>query len=177
MNVCARLPKAALQAVMASAVWSAPSQTRSRGGFGGSILPSDDRTASIMIPHRHHRHSVHSVLETDHMITSGLHNQITKLRMGLHRCRQVRVPMMTPVHRRKSQQWTREHQNWTTEQWKKVAWSDESRFLLHHVDNRASEGCAEQTSLIHGGSTSQLTGLKGSAANILVRYHSTPSGV
>ena len=58
------------------------------------------------------------------------------LRMGLHSCRPVRVPMLTPVHRRKHQQWAREHQNWTTEQWKKVAWSDESRFLLHHVDGR-----------------------------------------
>ena len=44
--------------------------------------------------------------------------------------------MLTPVHRRKSQQWAREHQNRTTEQWKKVAWTDESRFLLHHVDGR-----------------------------------------
>ena len=34
--------------------------------------------------------------------------------------------------------------------------------------NRASVGCAGQTSPIYGGSTSQLTGLKGSAANILV---------
>ena len=137
---------------------------------------------------------------------------------------------------------------WTTERWKKVTWSDESRFLLHHMDgwvrclpevhmapgctmerrqagrrsvmlwamffwetlgpaihvdvilttkhccrpctpfhgsgtlkavgcvlfqqdnqsNRASVGCAGQTSPIHGGPTSQLTGLKGSAANILV---------
>ncbi|KAK3539460.1 hypothetical protein QTP70_008489 [Hemibagrus guttatus] len=34
--------------------------------------------------------------------------------------------------------------------------------------NRASVGCARQTSPIHGGPTSQLTGLKGSAASILV---------
>ncbi|ROL46605.1 hypothetical protein DPX16_3702 [Anabarilius grahami] len=34
------------------------------------------------------------------------------------------------------QKWRHEYQNWTTEQWKKVAWSDESRFLLHHVDGR-----------------------------------------
>ncbi|MCJ8748985.1 hypothetical protein PDJAM_G00170790 [Pangasius djambal] len=40
--------------------------------------------------------------------------------------------MMTGSHL----QWTGEHQNWTMEQWKKVAWSDESRFLLHHVDGR-----------------------------------------
>ncbi len=34
--------------------------------------------------------------------------------------------------------------------------------------NRASVGCAGKTSPIHGGPTSQLTGLKGSAASILV---------
>jgi len=39
-----------------------------------------------------------------------------------------------PFHHQKRQQWAREHVNWTTEQWKKVAWSDESCFLLHHVD-------------------------------------------
>ncbi|KAK3519768.1 hypothetical protein QTP70_003892 [Hemibagrus guttatus] len=56
--------------------------------------------------------------------------------MGPHSRRPVRVSMLTPVHCRKRQQWAREHQNWTTEQWKKVAWSDESRFLLHPVDGR-----------------------------------------
>ncbi|ROL51094.1 Transposable element Tc1 transposase [Anabarilius grahami] len=60
------------------------------------------------------------------------------LRIGLHSHRPVRVPMLTPVHRRKRQQWAREHPNWTTEQWKKVAWSDESRFLLHHLDGRST---------------------------------------
>ncbi len=45
------------------------------------------------------------------------------LPMGLHSHRPVRVPMLTPVHRLKRQQWAREHQNWTTEQWKKLVWS------------------------------------------------------
>ena len=33
--------------------------------------------------------------------------------------RAVRVPMLTPVHCQKHQQWACEHQNWTMEQWKK----------------------------------------------------------
>ena len=56
--------------------------------------------------------------------------------MGLHSHRAVRVPILTPNHRWEHQQWAHEHQNWTTEQWKKVVWSDESCFLLHHVDGR-----------------------------------------
>ena len=41
-------------------------------------------------------------------------------------------------------------------------------FQQDNQSNRASVGCAGQISPIHGGPTSQLTGLKGSAANILV---------
>lgn len=50
--------------------------------------------------------------------------------------RPVRVPKRIPIHCQKCQQWAREHQNWTTKQWKKVAWSDESHFVLPHVDGR-----------------------------------------
>ncbi len=34
------------------------------------------------------------------------------------------------------QQFAQVHQNWTIEDWKNVAWSDESRFLLQHSDGR-----------------------------------------
>jgi len=61
---------------------------------------------------------------------------ITLCCIWLHSCRPIRLPMMTPVHHRKHLQWACERQNWTLEQWKVVIWSDEFRFLLHHV-----EGC------------------------------------
>jgi len=75
------------------------------------------------------------------------------LRMGLYSCRPVRVPMLTPGHHRKHQQWVCEHQNWTIEQWKKVAWSDESRFLLHHMDGRVrvSLTCGTHGTRMHYG--------------------------
>lgn len=38
------------------------------------------------------------------------------------------VDLLTCVHRHKSLQWAHEHMNWSTEQWKKEAWSDELRF-------------------------------------------------
>ena len=40
----------------------------------------------------------------------------TLLRMGLRSRKPDRVPMMTPVHRRKRLQWARERRNWTLEQ-------------------------------------------------------------
>lgn len=44
--------------------------------------------------------------------------------MGLHSHRPVRVSMLNCILHRKWQQWAHQHQNWTTEQWKKVAWFD-----------------------------------------------------
>uniref|UniRef100_A0A8P4G4M8 Transposable element Tcb1 transposase n=1 Tax=Dicentrarchus labrax TaxID=13489 RepID=A0A8P4G4M8_DICLA len=83
------------------------------------------------------------------------------LRIGLRRYRPVRVPMLTPVHCRERLQWALEHQNWTTEQWKKVAWSDESCFLLHHVDGQVrvrrlrgehiAPGCSVDRQQVEGG--------------------------
>ncbi|KAG9337154.1 hypothetical protein JZ751_029745 [Albula glossodonta] len=45
----------------------------------------------------------------------------TLLLMGLRSCRSVRVPMLTPVHRRNRLQWARQRRKWTLEDWKKVA--------------------------------------------------------
>ncbi len=41
-----------------------------------------------------------------------------------------RVPLMSAKNRKQRIQFTQDHQNWTIEDWKNVAWSDESRFLL-----------------------------------------------
>lgn len=38
--------------------------------------------------------------------------------------------MLASVHHQKHQQWAYEHQNWTTEQWKKVALSHELCLLV-----------------------------------------------
>ncbi|GBM39865.1 Transposable element Tc1 transposase [Araneus ventricosus] len=38
--------------------------------------------------------------------------------------------------RRLSRLWAREHRDWILDEWKRVANSDESRFLIHHVDGR-----------------------------------------
>ncbi|GBN52867.1 hypothetical protein AVEN_183487-1 [Araneus ventricosus] len=41
---------------------------------------------------------------------------------------------MTKRHRQLCVQWARKHRDWTMDEWKRVSWSDESRFLIHHVD-------------------------------------------
>ncbi|GBN33288.1 hypothetical protein AVEN_124217-1 [Araneus ventricosus] len=50
--------------------------------------------------------------------------------------RPARVLQLTKRHRQLRLQWTREHRDWTMDEWKGVAWWDESRFLIHDLDGR-----------------------------------------
>ncbi|GBN76504.1 Transposable element Tc1 transposase [Araneus ventricosus] len=50
--------------------------------------------------------------------------------------RPTRVPLLTKCHRQLRLQRTREHRDWTMDEWKRVAWSVKSRFLIHHVVGR-----------------------------------------
>uniref|UniRef100_A0AAY5JZ80 Transposase Tc1-like domain-containing protein n=1 Tax=Esox lucius TaxID=8010 RepID=A0AAY5JZ80_ESOLU len=60
----------------------------------------------------------------------------TLRRMGNNSRRPHRVPLISTTNRKKRLQFARAHQNWTVEDWKNVAWSDESRVLLRHSDGR-----------------------------------------
>ncbi|GBL99227.1 Transposable element Tc1 transposase [Araneus ventricosus] len=50
--------------------------------------------------------------------------------------RPTRMPLLTKRHRQLRLQWAREHRDWTVDECKRVAWSDESRFLIHHINGR-----------------------------------------
>ncbi len=60
----------------------------------------------------------------------------TLKQMGSSSRRPHRVPLLSAKNRKRRLQFTQDHQNWTIEDWKNVAWSDESRFLLRHSDGR-----------------------------------------
>lgn len=61
--------------------------------------------------------------------------QQTLLDIGLHSIHPTSVPLLTKLHCQLCIQWTQEHREWTRDKWKRVAWSDESWFLIHHVDS------------------------------------------
>ncbi|GFS62321.1 transposable element Tcb2 transposase [Trichonephila clavipes] len=56
---------------------------------------------------------------------------------GLFARRPVRCVPLTPAHRRRRSLWCREHRNWRDNEWKRVLFTDESRFSLssdfHHI--------------------------------------------
>jgi len=60
----------------------------------------------------------------------------TLKQMGYSRRRPHRVPLLSAKIRKWRLQFAQAHQNWTIDDWKNVAWSDESRFLLRHSDVR-----------------------------------------
>ncbi len=60
----------------------------------------------------------------------------TLKQMGYSSRRPQRVPLLSAKNRKRRLQFTQAHQNCTIEDWKNVAWSDESWFLLRHSDGR-----------------------------------------
>ncbi len=60
----------------------------------------------------------------------------TLKQMGYSSRRPHHVPLLSAKNRKRRLQFTQSHRNWTIEDWKNVAWSDESRFLLRHSDGR-----------------------------------------
>lgn len=53
---------------------------------------------------------------------------------GLNARRPAQKPMVSKKNRAIRLKWAKEHLNWTSDQWKKVVWSDESKFMLFGSD-------------------------------------------
>lgn len=50
--------------------------------------------------------------------------------------RPIKRPELTLRHRRNRMQWARIHRHWNLRSWRRIHWSDESRFLLRPIDGR-----------------------------------------
>ena len=58
------------------------------------------------------------------------------LNKGLRGCVAVKKPKLTGSHKRKRLEWAKERRLWTTNDWSKVLWSDESTFELWRTRGR-----------------------------------------
>ncbi|GFW13653.1 HTH_Tnp_Tc3_1 domain-containing protein [Trichonephila clavipes] len=54
--------------------------------------------------------------------------------MSFRSRRPTRVPLLTAPHKALSLAWAHQHRHWTVDDWKHVAWFDESHFQLNRVD-------------------------------------------
>ena len=58
---------------------------------------------------------------------------------GMRARRPIKHPELTLRHRHARFDWLHDHLGWTIRTWRRVHWSDESRFLLRPTDGHASE--------------------------------------
>ncbi len=92
-------------------------------------LVRDDRKATVtQITIRYNQNMENTISECK--------TRRTLKHMGYSSRRPHWVPLLSAKNRKQRLQFAQAHQNWTIEDWKNVAWSDESRFLLRHSDGR-----------------------------------------
>ena len=80
-----------------------------------------------------------TVLKDAWLPNRRLSNQTVRNRLktaGLRSRRVIKRPQLTVRHKRERSRWCRERRGWNLRSWRRVHWSDESRFLLHKVDGR-----------------------------------------
>ncbi len=111
-----------------------------RGQRRMSRLVRDDRKATVtQITTRYNQGMQNTISEHT--------TRRTLKQMGSSSRRPHRVLLLSDKNRKRRIQFTQDHYNWTIEDWKNVAWSDESRFLLRHSDYRVRIWCKEHESM------------------------------
>ncbi len=94
-----------------------------RGQRGMGRLVRDDRKATVtQITTRYNQGMQNTISECT---TRRILKQMSYSSRRPHR-----VPLLSAKNRKRKLQFAQAHQNWTIEDWKNVAWSDESQILL-----------------------------------------------
>ncbi len=108
--------------------------------LGMGRLVRDDREATVtQITTRYHLGMQN--------IVSEITTRRTLKQMDYSSRRPHRVLLLSAKNRTRRLQFTQAHQNWTIEDCKNIAWSDESRFQLQNSDGRVIIWCKEHESM------------------------------
>ncbi len=94
----------------------------------GRLVGDDRKTTVTQITTRYNQGMQNTISE--------LTTRRTLKQMGSSSRRPHRVPLLSDKNRKRRIQFTQAQQNWSIEDWKNCAWSDESWFLLQHSDGR-----------------------------------------
>ena len=107
-------------------------------------------------------------------------------RAGLRARRPARRPLLTDVHKAARLQWARGHRHWTRAQWRRVLFTDESRFGLHNVDGRLrvwrrtgerfAQNCVQPVVQYRGGSVMVWGGISETGKTDLVHIQGNLNG-
>jgi transposase len=104
------------------------------------ILTDRDKRHIVRIV-RSNRQQSAKQLQHNFVQSSGTVASLSTVKRALHEAGYhsrvaARKPLISAKNRRDRMQWCKRHKEWTDEQWKKVIWSDESRFTLFRSDGR-----------------------------------------
>lgn len=110
-----------------------------RPGRPAALTDRDRRVLQREI--RKNRRSTMATIAEEFQQASGCHVSTKTLRkeahkLGYHGRAAVHKPLVTPANKTNRLQWAKERKDWTVEDWKRVLWSDESRFTLFRSDGR-----------------------------------------
>ncbi len=94
----------------------------------GRLVRDDRKTTVTQITTRYNQNVQNTISECT--------TRLTLKQMDYNSRRPQRVPLLSAKNRKWMLQLAQAHQKWTIEDWKNVAWSDESWFLLRHSDGR-----------------------------------------
>ncbi|GFV70090.1 transposable element Tcb2 transposase [Trichonephila clavipes] len=101
--------------------------------------PADDRYIALQA-RRNRRQTVGEIARHTTQATGRPISRFTVVRRlhggGLFARRPVRCVPLTPAHRRRRSLWCREHRNWRDNEWRRVFFTDESRFSLSSDSHR-----------------------------------------
>ncbi len=103
-------------------------------------LVRDDRKATVTQITTHYNQGMQNTI-------SERTTRRTLKQMGYSSRKPHRVPLLSAKKRKRRLQLAQAPQNWTIEDWKNVAWSDESQFLMQHSDGRVRIWHKEQESM------------------------------
>ncbi|KAK7097776.1 hypothetical protein V1264_004707 [Littorina saxatilis] len=73
-------------------------------------------------------------LPNRHLSTRTVRNRLKAAGMAARRV--IKRPRLTDDHKRRRLAWCLARQRWNLRTWRRIHWSDESRFLLHVTDGR-----------------------------------------
>ncbi len=120
-----------------------------RGQRRMARLVRDDRKATVTQITTRYNQSMQNIISE--------HTTLRTLKqMGYSSRRPHRVPLLSAKNRKRRLQFAQAHQNWTIEDCKNVAWSDESRFLLRHSDGRVRIWRINMKAWIHPASSQRF---------------------
>ncbi len=105
----------------------------------GRLVRDDRKTTVTLITTRYNQGMQNTISERT--------TRRTLKQMSSSSRRPHRVPLLSDKNSTQRIQFTQNHQNWTIEDRKNIAWSDESRFLLRHSDDRVRIWCKEHESM------------------------------